>query len=144
MLGNLKRTFNLKKKARLFFDTNSLLLMGSKGIDVYTEANRLIMESVESCVIDKTLDELKNIIDGKTGAKGKDKFNAKLGYIFIKQKGLKVVRSSSSDRLVDDALVNLTDETSYVVTLDKNLQKRLTEKKVNIIIVRQNRLELKV
>jgi rRNA-processing protein FCF1 len=133
----------LKKKARLFFDTNSLLLLGSKGIDVYAEANRLVMEPVESCVVDTTLTELKNIIEGLTGANGKDKFNAKLGYIFVKQKGLKVVRSSSEDRLVDDTLARIADEHTYVVTLDKGLQKRLKEKRAKIITVRQNRLELK-
>ncbi len=144
MLNKLQRAVGLKKKARLFFDTNALLLLGSKGLDVYTEANRLIMEPVESCIVNTTIDELKNIIEGLTGANGKDKFNAKLGLIFIKQKGLKVVRSSSSDRLVDDTFVRIADEKTYVVTLDKALQKRLKEKKATIITVRQNRLEIKV
>lgn len=140
MFDKLSEAVGIKKKARLYFDTNALLLMGSKGIDVFTDAKYLVSDNVEPSVVDGTLVELRRIIDGVTGANKKDRFNAKLGYILVKQKGLKVVKSSSKDRLVDDALVRLSDDKTYVVTLDRDLQKRLMKKNVRIITVRQNRL----
>jgi rRNA-processing protein FCF1 len=135
-----KITKLLKNKAKLIVDTNAFLLMGSKGIDVLTEAEELITEPVEAVVIDNTLKELLKIAEGRTFAKGKDKFNAKLGFIFIKQKGLKIIKSKKEDKLVDDTIVRIADETTYVVTLDKELQKRLKEKQSKIITLRQKRL----
>ncbi len=140
MFDKIQEAVGLRKKPRLFIDTNALLLLGSKGLDVLTESLRIIPDAVLPVVLDKTIDELLKIAEGKTGAKGKDKFNAKLGFIFVKQKGLKVLKSSPKDNLADDAIVRLSKEGDYVLTLDRALQKRLMKNNVRILSVRQNRL----
>ncbi|MCA9478254.1 MAG: DUF188 domain-containing protein, partial [Nanoarchaeota archaeon] len=66
--------------------------------------------------------------------KGSDKFNAKLGYILAKQKGLKTLSSSLSH--VDDAIVEIITADDYVATLDKALQKRVLEKGAKVIAVK--------
>lgn len=130
-------------KARVILDTNFLLLPGSQGLDIYTEIDRLLLVPYTFFVMENSYKELQNIIEGKTKAKGKDKFNAKLGFILAKQKGLKTLACSSKEPLVDDNIVRIANEKTYVATLDKGLQKRLREKQAKIITVRQkNRLVL--
>ena len=126
--------FGRQDKAKVFFDTNFLMLLGSQGLDIFTAVSDLLEEPYELCVLDATLRELRNIFEGKTKAKGADKFNAKLGYILAKQKGLKTVRSSTAH--VDDALVTVANENTYVATLDKTLQGRLKEQGATIIYVK--------
>jgi len=53
---------------------------------------------------------------------------------------IKIIKSKKEDKLVDDTIVRIADETTYVVTLDKELQKRLKEKQSKIITLRQKRL----
>lgn len=127
--------FKRKKKARVYFDTNFMMLPGSQGLDIFTGVEKLLNEPYELCVLDATLRELRNITEGHVKkAKGSAKFNAKLGFILSSQKGLKIVKSSFD--YADDGLVALADEKTYVCTLDKDLQRRLKEKGAHIIIVK--------
>ena len=128
MLDLLQR--NRKKKVIL--DTNFLLLPGSKAVDVFSEIEHALSESFSFYVIDKTYDELQNLTT--SAKKGADKFNAKLGFILGKQKGLKTLRSSQ--KVVDDAIVAHTDGSTYVATLDKDLQKRVREAGGKILTLR--------
>jgi rRNA-processing protein FCF1 len=103
----------------------------------------------ELCTLDIVLAELQVIMKGESkpsGGKkkvsGSDKFNAKLGYILAKQKGLKILKSSQNTYYVDDELVALAGVGIYIATLDKGLQKRLIEAGSQIITVRQNQLVL--
>ena len=126
------------KKASVIFDTNILLLPGSRGFDVFTAIETLMQEPFQLCVIDQSYRELKAIADGKTKKnKGKDKFNAKLGIILAKQKGLKSISSSRKPSLVDDQLVALAKPGVYIVTLDKTLQKRVLKKGAKVITMGQ-------
>jgi rRNA-processing protein FCF1 len=130
------------RKASVILDTNILLLIGSQGIDVFTEIDALMTVPYECCVVENTYRELEHIIAGKTKASGKDKFNAKLALIMAKQKGLKTLSCSQQEPLVDDTIVRLANEKTFVATLDKALQTRLKAKKAKIITVRQHRLVL--
>lgn len=125
------------KKAKVLLDTNFLLQLG-KGIDIFTAIDRVMSEPYELCYIDQTLKELKDIMDGKAKGrtKGADKFNAKLAFILVQQKGLKKLKSSSE--YVDDAIVDLAKEGVYVATMDVALQKKVNEKGAKVLIARQN------
>ncbi len=127
--------FGVKKK-KVILDTNFLILPGSQGIDVYTQIPLAVSEPIVLVVVKQTLSELKLLLEGKS----KEAFNAKLGYILAKQKGLKIL--SSSHRGADDAIVAQTTEGTYVATLDKELQRRVKEKGGRIITVRQGRVVL--
>lgn len=125
-----------KKKAKVILDTNFLLLPGSKAIDVFSGIEQAMDVPFKMCVMQHTLEELKGLLKGKK----KDSFNAKLGFILAKQKGLKAL--SSSQKLADDAIVDRVDEKTYVATLDRDLQKRVKDKGGRIISIRQKRVVL--
>jgi len=131
--------FNLlSKKKRVILDTNILLLPGQSGIDIFAEINNAVTEPYELCWLEGTLQELTKIMEGKTKLKHKsDKFNAKLGIIMGKQKGLKTI--SHSLKNVDDAIVDLSSSNIYIVTLDKELQKRVEEKGAKLLLLRQQK-----
>ncbi|MGE0793373.1 MAG: PIN domain-containing protein [Candidatus Woesearchaeota archaeon] len=127
-----------KKKKKVILDTNILLLPGQIGIDIFTEIDKVMSESYEFYVLDGTLDELKNIMEGKTNAKQKaDKFNAKLGFLLIKQKGLKTLKDFSKS--VDDDIVELSNSDVYVATQDKELQKRVEKRGAKLLLLRQQK-----
>lgn len=128
----------LKKKKKVILDTNILLLPGQIGLDVFTEIDKTMSEPYEFYVIEKSLQELKDIMEGKTNLKKKaDKLNAKLGFLMVKQKGLKTLPDSSN--LVDDTIVTLSNSDVYVVTQDKELQKRVEEKGAKLLLLRQQK-----
>ncbi len=128
-----------KKKVKIILDTNILLLPGSRGFDVFTALDSLLQEPFQVCIMDQSFRELKAIADGTTKSKGKDKFNAKLGFILAKQKGLKSLLTSSKESLVDDQLVAQAKEGVYIVTLDKHLQKRIVAKGEKVITLGQGK-----
>ena len=109
-----------------------MLLMPGKGLDVFSIIESTLHESFEFCVMARTFDELKTL--STSTKKGSDKFNAKLGYILAKQKGLKTLSSSLNH--VDDAIIDVVTANDYVATLDKRLQKRVHEKGAKFIAVR--------
>lgn len=129
------------KKKRVIIDTNFLLLPGSQGVDIFTEIHRLLDDSIQLCVVEATMWELQNIIDGlaKGKTKGSDKFNAKLGLVLAKQKGLKVLKSSQITSFADQAILDFVDEDVYVATLDKELQKKVRSNGGKIIAVKQRK-----
>ena len=124
------------KKAKVILDTNFLLQLG-KGVDIFSAIDQVMTEPYELCYIDKTLSELKDIMDGlaKGRTKGADKFNAKLAFILVQQKNMKKLKSNSE--YVDDAIVNYAEKGVYVATMDLALQKRVNEKGAKILITRQ-------
>lgn len=72
--------------------------------------------------------------------KGSDKFNAKLGFILAKQKGLKVLKSSQITNYADKAIEEILSEGVYVATLDKELQKKVKQKGGKVIAVKQKKV----
>ena len=79
--------------------------------------------------------ELKKVLEtGNT----RDKRAAKMALVLIKQKGLKSVRSFSR-KGVDDLIVEKSDDDTYVATQDKELKRRLKEKNIKIITLKQKK-----
>lgn len=134
----------LKKKTKVILDTNFLIIPGEMGVDVFSEVNRVVSEPHELCIIDKTMDELETLII-RYGKK-KEAFNAKLGFIMAKQKGLKTL-PSSKDEYVDAAILKIATknpERTIVATQDKQLQGELKKISTRIITLRQKKfLELR-
>ena len=129
------------KKAKVIIDTNFLLLPGSQGLDIFSEIPHLIDGTLQLCVVESTLWELQNIAEGLASSKtkGSDKFNAKLGLILAKQKGLKVLKTSQITNYADEAILEFAKEGIYVATLDKELQKKVKAKGGKIIAVKQRK-----
>ena len=118
---------------KVILDTNFLLLPGLFKIDIFEEIRKVMNDKYELYIIDGTIAELNKIIDKKN--KSKDKLNAKIGLELIKQKKVKKIKSS--ERNVDEALVNLSDENTIVATSDKVLKQRLRKKNINLITLRK-------
>lgn len=123
-------------KTKVIIDTNMFFVPGELGIDIFSEIQRLIDEPIKLCAMSGTEKELQSIID-KNRAK-KEGFNAKLGFIMLKQKEIKLL--DHKEDLVDDAIVSFaTHNKCYVCTQDKDLKKRLKSTKAKIIVLKQKK-----
>lgn len=127
-------------KTKVILDTNFLMIPGTLGIDIFTEIKRIVQEPVDICVLDQTIQELEKLM---TKNKGKESFNAKLGYIMVKQKSLKTIKGSLS--YVDDSIVDYIKRypTTIVATQDKLLKAKVKQQKARVIYLKQKKyLEL--
>lgn len=133
------------KRPKLILDTNVLLLPGSEGIDIFTELERVLHDRVQLCAMKGTVEELQSLIDKKPKKsgkkiKGKDAFNAKLGFILLHKKQVKIIGHEEGH--VDDAIISTISKNDYVCTLDRGLQKRVRDKGAKCVGVRQQHLIL--
>ena len=129
----------LTSKTKVILDTNFVLIPGELGVDIFTEIKSILNEPFELCILDKTEEELKTIIQRE--GKRKSGFYAKLGLILIKQKNLKTL-SSSTSKYADEALLDLAQknpEKTIIATQDKNLRLKLKNVGARIIQLRQKR-----
>ncbi len=127
------------KKTQIILDTNFLLIPGDKGVDIFSEIERIMSEPYELCVLDKTVEELNSLVE--KSSKKKEGFNAKLGIILLKQKNLKTLKSFSGE-YADRAIFDYAEKNSekvIVATQDKGLKDRLEKIPVRIIQLRQEK-----
>jgi hypothetical protein len=128
-----------KKRTQVILDTNFLLIPGEKGIDIFSEIERILSEPYDLCVIDKTVDELDKIVE--KSSKKNEGFNAKLGIILLKQKNLKTLKSFSEE-YADRAIVEYAKKNAekvIVATQDKELKEQLKKIPVRVIQLRQEK-----
>lgn len=114
-------------------DTNFLLIPAQFKIDIFSEIERIMQHPYEIFILDKSVDELNKIIKEQ---KGKDKDAAKLALQLIYGK---VNILKTDEGLVDDLIVDLADNNTFVCTQDVELKKRLKEKKASIISMKQKK-----
>jgi len=129
----------IKKKTKVILDTNFLTIPGEFGIDIFSEIDRILLEPYEICVLDKTIEELENLMV-KLGKK-KEVFNVKLGFIMIKQKGLKTLHSSSTE-YTDNAILEMASKNPggiIVATQDKELREALRKQKIRVVELKQKK-----
>jgi rRNA-processing protein FCF1 len=118
---------------QVILDTNILLVPAQFSVDIFSEIDRLVAESHELCVLDKTLDELNQV--AKTADTGKDKRAAMLGIAFVAGKKMKVLATKEGHP--DDIIVELSERGKQIVaTQDMNLKRRLKEKGVSVLTMR--------
>ncbi|MGV8169360.1 MAG: PIN domain-containing protein [Candidatus Nanoarchaeia archaeon] len=128
-----------RTKTKVILDTNFLLIPGDKGVDVFSEIDRIMQEPYELCVLDKSVEELDKIVfkDGKK----KSGFSAKLGLILLKQKNLKTL-ASSSEEYADKAILAFAaknPEKTIVATQDAELRNKLKKESVRVIQLKQEK-----
>lgn len=133
---------------KVILDTNMLLVPGQHKVDIFTELDRILEESYEVLLLETSIDELKGLASG-TGA---DAQAAKLGLMLIEHqrkrdfaaatgsmcKALKTISSSNKEH-VDDAIVRIAEDGTFVATNDSGLKRRLLEKGVRVIYLRQQK-----
>ncbi|MDP7141297.1 MAG: hypothetical protein QF362_00955 [Candidatus Woesearchaeota archaeon] len=120
---------------QVILDTNFLMAVSQFRIDIFAEIQRICDFRYKLYIIDKTLDELKGLIEQN---KGKDGRAAKLALSLIKQKHISIIKTDK-DRIVDDLIMNIVNKEHIVATQDKELKSRLKQKNIGIISIRQKR-----
>lgn len=126
-----------EKNMKILLDTNFVLIPGQFGVDIYTEIDRIILEKHELYILDKTIEELKKIMNDKKQKK-KNREAAKLGYQILKTKNVKVLKTKKKGT-ADDELAAIK---GYVIaTQDMELKKRIKGQK--IVLRAKKYLEIK-
>lgn len=121
---------------KIILDTNFLLIPAQFKVDIFSEIQRIADFKYQLFVLDKTLDELNKIIKQQ---KGRHKAAAKLALALIKNKKVKTIKTSS-EKYVDDLLVEYSKKGAIIATQDLGLKNRL--KKPYIILKQKKYLAL--
>lgn len=119
---------------KVILDTNFLLIPYQFNIDIFSEIDRIILKSYKLHVVDKTIDELNNLIDDPD-QKQKDKKAARLALQLIDKKDINIIKTTS-DEYVDDILIGLSNKDTIIATQDIALRAKLKAKNSQMIIMR--------
>ena len=124
---------------KVIIDTNILLVPALFKIDIFSEIKRVVNFGYELCIFDRTIDELKNIIEKQ---KGKHKEAAKLALQLInkkiQEKTINIINTHEKTT-VDKLVIDLSkQEEIVVVTQDRALIKEI-KPKAKIIMLRQKK-----
>jgi rRNA-processing protein FCF1 len=126
----------------VILDTNFLTVPAQFGVDVFSEAERVLERGVEFILLESVIDEIRAKLDrsGKTESR---MFRVALDLV----DRCKVVEidQSMKDSLVDDQLLEYAASVSGVLaTNDRELRERAVERGVPVLILRgKKHLELK-
>lgn len=107
---------------KVILDTNFIIYCVQNKVDFFEELKRICDFKFELYIIDKTLDELDKLKQGK------------LAKIMLKK--FKVKKIKSNKKSVDDKIIELCSDDVIVATHDKELIKKLSCK---IVKVRQKK-----
>jgi hypothetical protein len=121
---------------RVIIDTNFLLIPGQFKVDIFSEIDRILTEKFELYIIDKTVDELDNILCNPV-VSGKDKAAARLAKALIKAKKpiyLKTEKNLNVDKLIENEALK---GGCIVATQDMALKRKLKENNIRLIVLRQ-------
>jgi rRNA-processing protein FCF1 len=123
---------------RLFVDTNAWLRAAALRIDLWEEAQRILPGKAELVTLDRVIAELQGLRSaGGTLAK-----EAALAIHLTKSKPVTIIKAPPAPT-VDDALLAAANEPDFVLTQDKELKRKLKEKRVGIVVIRgESHLEL--
>lgn len=120
---------------KLILDTNFCMIPFQFRVDIFSEISRIVDAEYSLCAIDKTIDELDRIVANE---KGKDKECARMALLLLKAKKVKIIKTKKN-KDADDLIVDLASKDDIVCTLDIMLKKRLHEKKVKVVVMRQKK-----
>ena len=114
---------------RVILDTNFILAPFKLQIDIFTELERILKFKYEVFVTDGVISELKNIKN----------MNARGALSLLED--IEII--PTTEKYVDDALLNIPSKNTIICTNDKILIKKLKKKGSPVIYIRQKKyLEL--
>lgn len=120
---------------KIILDTNFLLIPFTLKVDIFEEIRRIIHDQYHISIIDKTLDELKDIMENQTG---KNKQAAKFALAIIAKKRPHMIITGKNNNNVDMEIINLLKNHDYIIaTQDKELKALLKKLNKKIIVLRQ-------
>ncbi len=111
----------MEKMEKIILDTNAVMAIAGFKIDLFSELRHNVDFKYSLFVLKGTIDELNSIIRKQ---KGKYKEAAKLGLALLKVKRVGIIHHTS-DKNVDDLLLDFSKKGIVVLTQDILLKKRL-------------------
>lgn len=119
---------------KIIIDTNFLMIPYKFRVDIFSEFDKICSFNYRLFVIEKTIDELRNIVQKQPGK------NKKAAEFALKLIGLKNIgKIASKDMDVDSAILKMADKDAVVATQDGFLKKQLLEKGASVIWMRQKK-----
>jgi rRNA-processing protein FCF1 len=118
----------------IIFDTNFLFIPIRFGIDIFKESEIALNQKVVFAIIPQILDEI-----CKLKAKSKPSFKKELVFVEkILEKCVVLDEEVILGEEVDDSIIRIASEKNYIVaTTDVSLRRKLRERKVDVLILRQ-------
>tara|TARA_Y100000310_G_scaffold255534_1_gene263008 strand:- start:2446 stop:2868 length:423 start_codon:yes stop_codon:yes gene_type:complete len=122
---------------KILLDTNFLLAVYQFKVDIFTQIDKISTFKYNISILDKTLEELKKIVEEQ---KGKHKDAAKIALKLISIKKINIIKTES-DKHTDDVILEYAKKGNYIVaTQDKDLKRRLINLNVEVIVLRQKKI----
>ena len=118
----------------IVLDTNFLMIPLQFKVDIFSEFDRICNFNYGLCIYQGSITELKNIIQNQAG---KGKKAAQFALKLIKLKNIKILKSGK--KYVDSLILENLDENTIVATQDVILKRKLLEKNVSIVVLRQKK-----
>ena len=119
---------------KIIIDTNFLLIPIQFKVDIFSEFNRICSFNYKLLIFDKSIEELKNIIQKQ---RGKDKKAAEFALKLIKLKNIEIIETEH--KYVDELILGSINKDTVIATQDVLLKKQLLEKGASVIILRQKK-----
>ncbi|MAH01860.1 nucleotide-binding protein [Candidatus Woesearchaeota archaeon] len=127
----------MMKMKKILLDTNFLLAVYQFKVDIFTELDRVCNFDFKLFVLDKTIEELKKIVEEQ---KGKNKEAAKIALKLIAIKKINIIKTKSNIK-TDDVIRDVAAKDNYIVaTQDKDLKRRLINQGASVIVLRQKKV----
>lgn len=120
---------------KIILDTNFLMIPYTFKVDILEEIKRIASFKYEFYIMEGSIGELEGIIATQ---RGKDKEAARFALSIIKGKHLKTLRKNQGNT-VDEAIVEIADKDTVVATQDAGLKRKLRQKGVPLIVLRQKK-----
>ena len=112
---------------KILLDTNFLVTSIKFRIDFFSEIERICDFRYNLVIIDKTIGELKKI----------NNIESKIALKLIKNKKVNIVKTKEGK--VDDLILNIADKDYIIATQDKELRRRLRDKNIRLLTIRQKK-----
>ena len=126
----------MKKFKKILLDTNFLMICFQFRVDIFSEIERICNFNYKLYVLDKTIEEIKNIIETQ---KGKHKDAAKIALQLLKIKKVNVIKTSSKKN-TDDIILDYGKKNYLAATQDKDLKRKLVNQGCKVIILKQKKI----
>jgi hypothetical protein len=123
---------------KIILDTNFLLIPGQFNVDIFSELDRICDFKYKLYIVDKSVNELKRIVEEK---RGKNRKNANLALDLIKHFKIDIIKTKD-EKYADEQIAKLAQKKYIIATQDKELAKRVKEH-TQVITLRQKKYLIK-
>lgn len=122
---------------KILLDTNFLMACKQFKVDIFTQIDKISAFNYRLFVLDKTVEELKKIVEEQ---KGKNRDAAKIALKLIAIKNVRVIKTKGSKK-TDDIILEMASGNDFIVaTQDKDLKRRLINQSISIIVLKQKKI----